>query len=563
MSVSIRNSINQRTLIKTIPKDVNNNIQLSSGDELTKQQVDLSEYIKKNKDTSLNILEVSNNLILNRELHAPSTFIIDPQTIGDNSGKVQIKGDLEVLGTQTTIHSNIVDICDNRIRLNASTSLDAGIDISFTDGTSKSFYYNKTDSQWKTDDASLNIGNGVISAGTGIFTSGLTGDVTGNADTATKIASITNSNIVQLAETQTLTNKTLTAPTITGNGAISGIFTGDVTGNADTATALETARTIGGVSFDGTGNINLPGVNIAGNQNTSGTATTATNVTVTANNSANETVYPTFVDGVSDNRGIETDSGLTYNPSSGVLTTAGANITSLTFGGSGTQSTLPSGRGTNGQFLSTNGSGTLSWADAGGGGGSSGWAELYIRKYYSGTTYYRGGYGRITINQGEEKTLECQCVMEVDGNGYGGGGWEGISIGYKASDTNIKIDRADEGWGLLASEFSGYLLTDTSKRFRVAMNRSADQAMTSVGNEIGVQWTSSPPSVGSTSHVTDTHDLETNSGTSHSCKFYQYNYGTNSSGQLLLTNVQYGAYNPGDAGPWHFYASVLVKWPSS
>ena len=38
---------------------------------------------------------------------------------------------------------------------------------------------------------------------------------TGNAGTATKIASITNSNIVQLAETQTLTNKTLTAPTLT------------------------------------------------------------------------------------------------------------------------------------------------------------------------------------------------------------------------------------------------------------------------------------------------------------------------------------------------------------
>ena len=39
--------------------------------------------------------------------------------------------------------------------------------------------------------------------------------VTGNAATATKITSITNANIVQLAETQTLTNKTLTAPTLT------------------------------------------------------------------------------------------------------------------------------------------------------------------------------------------------------------------------------------------------------------------------------------------------------------------------------------------------------------
>ena len=43
-------------------------------------------------------------------------------------------------------------------------------------------------------------------------------------------------------------------------------------GNAATATALATARNIGGVSFDGTGNIDLPGVNTAGNQNTSGTA---------------------------------------------------------------------------------------------------------------------------------------------------------------------------------------------------------------------------------------------------------------------------------------------------
>tara|TARA_E500000318_G_scaffold29052_4_gene29065 strand:+ start:5646 stop:8291 length:2646 start_codon:yes stop_codon:yes gene_type:complete len=48
--------------------------------------------------------------------------------------------------------------------------------------------------------------------------------------------------------------------------------TGDLTGNASTATALETARTIGGVSFNGTANIDLPGVNTAGNQNTSGTA---------------------------------------------------------------------------------------------------------------------------------------------------------------------------------------------------------------------------------------------------------------------------------------------------
>jgi len=55
-----------------------------------------------------------------------------------------------------------------------------------------------------------------------------------------------------------------------------GTFTGDLTGNSGTATTLETARNIGGVSFDGSANIDLPGVTTAGNQDTSGNAATAT-----------------------------------------------------------------------------------------------------------------------------------------------------------------------------------------------------------------------------------------------------------------------------------------------
>lgn len=53
---------------------------------------------------------------------------------------------------------------------------------------------------------------------------------------------------------------------------LSGTLYGALSGNAATATALATARTIGGVSFDGSGNINLPGVNTGGNQNTTGSA---------------------------------------------------------------------------------------------------------------------------------------------------------------------------------------------------------------------------------------------------------------------------------------------------
>lgn len=48
------------------------------------------------------------------------------------------------------------------------------------------------------------------------------------------------------------------------------------TENAVSATKLFTPRAIGGVLFDGTAAINLPGVNVGGNQNTTGNAATAT-----------------------------------------------------------------------------------------------------------------------------------------------------------------------------------------------------------------------------------------------------------------------------------------------
>ena len=61
-----------------------------------------------------------------------------------------------------------------------------------------------------------------------------------------------------------------------------GTLNQDTTGNAATATALETARTIGGVSFDGSASINLPGVNTTGNQNTTGSSASCTGNAATA-----------------------------------------------------------------------------------------------------------------------------------------------------------------------------------------------------------------------------------------------------------------------------------------
>jgi len=56
------------------------------------------------------------------------------------------------------------------------------------------------------------------------------------------------------------------------------------------------------------------------NQDTTGNAAT---FTASANNSTDETVYPVFVDGATGSQGAETDTGFTYNPSSGLLTISG------------------------------------------------------------------------------------------------------------------------------------------------------------------------------------------------------------------------------------------------
>ena len=248
-----------------------------------------------------------------------------------------VSGDLIVSGTTTTVNTETINLADNTITLNSNEtgtpSQDGGIEIERGTSTNKTLVWNETTDKWT-------VGSETFVAST--FEGNLTGDVTGNADTATTLetartiggvsfdgsaninlpgvntsgnqdtsgnaatataletartiagqsfdgsANITiastdlsnTSDVVLLTSTQTLTNKTLTSPTITGAGAIAGTFTGnltgDVTGNADTATTLETARTIGGVSFDGSANINLPGVNTSGNQDTSGNAATAT-----------------------------------------------------------------------------------------------------------------------------------------------------------------------------------------------------------------------------------------------------------------------------------------------
>ena len=188
---------------------------------------------------------------------------------------------------------------------------------------------------------------------------GATGAVVGTTNTQTltnktiSAADNTLTGVVTLTGTQTLTNKTLTSPTITGTGAIAGTFTGNLTGNvtgnvsgssgsttgnAATATALATARTFqltgdveaSGVTFDGTGNVSLTTVIGTGaivnadinasaaidKTKISGTAITAADTgTVTSTMIANDTIV---------NADINSAAGIAYSKLSlgGTITSA-------------------------------------------------------------------------------------------------------------------------------------------------------------------------------------------------------------------------------------------------
>ena len=135
------------------------------------------------------------------------------------------------------------------------------------------------------DDGSTVGAAGTINFGTGVAVSTLSaGIVTVTASGGS--GGVWSSNAAGINTSAKVGIGTTTADSfyeleVQGNANITGFLTattlrgaviGDVTGNASSATQLQTARNIGGVSFNGTSAINLPGVNIAGNQNTSGTA---------------------------------------------------------------------------------------------------------------------------------------------------------------------------------------------------------------------------------------------------------------------------------------------------
>ena len=142
---------------------------------------------------------------------------------GDSSfaGGVTVGGDFTVNGTTVTVDATTLNVADKNITIASGSTTSANMDgagLNFgLDAAVSQLAYRHSDT---TLTSSVDLGapqfHSSITTGTAPLTVQSTTEVANlKAATSTKIASITNSNIVQLTETQTLTNKTLTAPTLT------------------------------------------------------------------------------------------------------------------------------------------------------------------------------------------------------------------------------------------------------------------------------------------------------------------------------------------------------------
>ena len=209
-------------------------------------------------------LTVNSNLALGSNTITAATFFGNlTGNISASSGtttmnNLVVDGNLTVGGTTTTVNTETINLADNIITLNSnatgSASQNAGIEIERGDDTNVTLRWNETNDEWEATVDGLNY-KAIL----------LEGDVPAVAAQATALET---ARLIGGVSFDGTANIDLAGVNTAGNQ--------DTSGNAATATALATARTIGGVSFNGTANIDLPGVNTSGNQDTSGNAATAT-----------------------------------------------------------------------------------------------------------------------------------------------------------------------------------------------------------------------------------------------------------------------------------------------
>ena len=235
-------------------------------------------------------LDLTSNLSIHTDV-----FHVDTQTRKVSIGHTLPQQPLDVLGDiqATNFRGALIGVLGNARDI-GGVSFDGSADIDLPGVNTTGNQNTSGNAATATELASARNIGGVSFDGSadidlpGVNTAG-NQNTTGNAATASSAAILTtarniggvsfngSANIslpgVNISGTQNTSGNAATSSNCTGNAATAS----NTSGNAATATALETSRNIGGVSFDGTANISLPGVNTAGNQNTTGSAATLTN----------------------------------------------------------------------------------------------------------------------------------------------------------------------------------------------------------------------------------------------------------------------------------------------
>ena len=122
-------------------------------------------------------------------LAGPSNFIIDPATVGDDTGTVEIKGSLQVNGTTTTVNSATLDVADLNITVakgaaNAGAADGAGLTV---DGANATLTYDSANDRWS-------INKSLAGDVVGNVTGNVNGNVTGT------VSDISNFSTTDLAE---------------------------------------------------------------------------------------------------------------------------------------------------------------------------------------------------------------------------------------------------------------------------------------------------------------------------------------------------------------------------
>ncbi|WP_203669845.1 tail fiber protein [Escherichia coli] len=232
----------------------------------------------------------------------------------------------------------------------------------------------------------------------------LSGSLTGNASTATKLQTARTIGGVSFDGSA---NIDLPGVNKAGNQS--------TTGNAATATKLQTARTIGGVSFDGSANIDLPGVNKAGNQSTTGNAATATKLQTA------RTINGVKFDGSANITLTAANLGL--SDSSGYV---GRLVNTRVFTSSGTYTPTP-------------GTKRIRVTITGGGGGGGGCQATSNNETFFGAGGGAGGTVIVTLTL----TKDSYPVTI----GAGGGGGVGATNGLKGGDSSFGTVIAPGGEG--------------------------------------------------------------------------------------------------------------------